>query len=542
MAGRLEASRGVDVIERLHVAGRQEPGPQPGGPGRRVACGLLETIREYASRPPGGRARARRRGGRGRTPSSSPSSRRAPAAALAGEGREQTLGRLAFEIGNLTRAWRYWVGAGDLEQLEKMIDALWAHHDARGWYQAAVALTDDLLRVLASVPSTPERAREEITLHMSLARGLLAIRGYTEDVEAAYNRALELCEQPARCHARRRSCAASPASRSTAASSTGPQDLGRQLLELGEHEADVGLQIEGQVVTGSAVAFQGDVPAGLEYLDRAIELFDPARNPPGRFRLGPSPGVVAHTTSALLLWVTGSPERARERSSGAEELSRRINHPYTLAYALFHVGLLDLWRREPERALEQADAVLRLAEEHDFEIWRALALTLQGAAAGGLGRAEEGLELVERGLEMYRGLQTPPVFWPLLLALRGGALGLAGRPAEGVVLVDEGIAMTGEETPLFPDVGVLRGNLLLASGDRDGATDAFRQALRVGERYGARIAQLRAAVALCRNGSPAAQVELRRVYEEFSEGLDLPDLVEARETLQAVGDHATALG
>ncbi len=134
------------------------------------------------------------------------------------------------------------------------------------------------------------------------------------------------------------------------------------------------------------------------------------------------------------------------------------------------------------------------------------------------------------------------MFWPLLLSLRGGALGLAGRAAEGVQFVDEGIAMTGEDTPLFPDVGVLRGNLLLAAGDRDGALDAFRQALRVGERYGARIAQLRAAMALCQNGVPSAEVDLRRVYEEFSEGLDLPDLVEARGLLQAVGDHATAMG
>ncbi len=290
-------------------------------------------------------------------------------------------------------------------------------------------------------------------------------------------------------------------------------------------------------MTGSAVAFQGEIAAGLEYLDRAIELFDPDRNPPARFRLGPSPGVVAHTTSALLLWVTGSPERARERAIGAEELSRRLNHPYTLAYALYHVGLLALWRREPEPAVERASALLELAEEHEFEVWRALALVLQGAATSSLGRAEEGLELVDRGLEQYVGLKTPPVFWPLLLSLRGGALGLAGRPAEGVELVDEGIAMTGEDTPLFPDVGVLSGNLLLAAGDRDGALDAFRQALRVGERYGARIAQLRAAMALCQNGVPSAEADLRRVYEEFTEGLDLPDLVEAR---TALGENVTA--
>jgi tetratricopeptide (TPR) repeat protein len=461
---------------------------------------------------------------------------------LAGAGREQTLDRLAFEIGNLTAAWRYWVEAGDLEQLDKMTDALWAHHDARGWYQAAVALTDDLLRVLASVPSTADRAREAITLHMSLARGLLAIRGYTEDVEAAYGRALELCEELGEVPRLAPVLGSLASFTLYQAEFEKTAALGRQLLELAEQEDDVGLQIEGHLLVGSSMAFVGRIPEGLEHLERAIALFDPSRNPPTRFRLGPSPGVAAHTTSAHLLWVVGFPERARERSIRGEELARRLNHPFTLAYALFHVGLLDLWRRDFEPALERADALAELAAEHDFQIWTALALALRGAATSSLGGAEEGLDLIDRGVALYRGLKTPPVFWPNLLGVRAGALGLAGRPAEGVEVVDEAIELSGEDSPLYPDAAVLRGHLQLAAGDREGALDAFRQALRVGERYGARIAQLRAAVALCRNGSPSADVELRRVYEEFSEGLDLPDLVEARDTLQAVGDHATAMG
>ena len=56
------------------------------------------------------------------------------------------------------------------------------------------ALTNDLLNVLASTPSTPERVEQEIMLQTSLARALLATKGYTEEAEQAYARALELCE------------------------------------------------------------------------------------------------------------------------------------------------------------------------------------------------------------------------------------------------------------------------------------------------------------------------------------------------------------
>ena len=72
------------------------------------------------------------------------------------------------------------------------------------------------------------------------------------------------------------------------------------------------LQVDGHLLVGASVAFSGDLQTGLEHLDRAIALFDPHRHQPGAFRLGPSPGVVAHTTSGLLRWLLGQPERAEE--------------------------------------------------------------------------------------------------------------------------------------------------------------------------------------------------------------------------------------
>ena len=101
---------------------------------------------------------------------------------------------MARDIDNIRTAWRYWVAERDFEQLGKFTDSLWLLYDARGWYHATVLLTTDLLELLASTPSTPERVLEQITLQTSLARVLLALKGYTQEVEEAYIRALELCE------------------------------------------------------------------------------------------------------------------------------------------------------------------------------------------------------------------------------------------------------------------------------------------------------------------------------------------------------------
>ena len=107
---------------------------------------------------------------------------------LTGEGRETALAALAANIENLRLAWRYWIGEADLSQLDALVHSLWMLYDSRGWYEATIELTSELLTVVSSTPRTAERAMREVTLRTSLARALLARHGYTNEVEQAYIR------------------------------------------------------------------------------------------------------------------------------------------------------------------------------------------------------------------------------------------------------------------------------------------------------------------------------------------------------------------
>jgi hypothetical protein len=210
-----------------------------------------------------------------------------------------------------------------------------------------------------------------------------------------------------------------------------------------------------------------------------------------------------------------------------------------LAYALFHVGFLDLSRRELELVHERASGVLDVAEEHDYQIWRALALALQGAAMTGLGRPTEGLAQIDQGIALYQGLKTPPVFWPLLLSVRAGAFAAGGRPADGLPLIDEALEMTGQHNTFYPEFALLRGDLLLALADADGAELCFQSVFDVAVEFGLRLPQLQAATRLTRlwrasGKSPDGTDMLRGVYQTFTEGFDTVDLVEARGVLDDV--------
>src|SRR4029434_3023887 len=63
-------------------------------------------------------------------------------------------------------------------------------------YQEAVGLSRRGLELLGSLPDTPERARQELWLHITLGVPLIAIEGYAApDVGSAYTKARELCQQ-----------------------------------------------------------------------------------------------------------------------------------------------------------------------------------------------------------------------------------------------------------------------------------------------------------------------------------------------------------
>ena len=94
------------------------------------------------------------------------------------------------------------------------------------------------------------------------------------------------------------------------------------------------------------------------------------------------------------------------RAAEAIALARELSHPYSLTYAQFHNGLLNMWLKNYEIAQNSAEAVLDLAETYGFQIWSAVRSCLRAAALVNIGRIDEGLALVEQGLEAYRGLKT----------------------------------------------------------------------------------------------------------------------------------------
>ena len=475
---------------------------------------------------------------------------------LIGNQRESALAQMVTEVENLRIAWRYWVAESDLEQLDKLANSLLILYDARGWYLDTVALTTDLLAVLASTTTSPERVSQEIALRTTLARALIATKGYTPEAEDALASAVELFERGTDVRQQFAVLRGLVSLYDYRAEFDKVIRLGKEILELAERENNPRMLVDGHLVVGMTETFMSDLQAGLDHFDKAIALFPklPVRS---RYAgVGNDARVACLTTSAITLWLMGYSDRAAERATDALALAAELDHPFTSAFARFHSGIIHLWRREPDIALDRAISLLELADEHDFRIWTAAGTCLLGAAQVGLERFDDGLANIRTGLDLYQGMRSPPVFWPMLLFVSAASSLRAGRPAEAMGPIDKAIEFMSEGggTTLLPELHVLKGDILAAlepedRHDRSSVAEPwYRRAFERAAELNARTAWLRAATRLAglrlADGQPdVAEGILGPVLATLTEGFATADVQEARALLAEIArDLSTATG
>ena len=452
-----------------------------------------------------------------------------------GDRREEGLDRLDADIGNMRAAWRYWLEVQDLEQLNELLDSLWFLHDARGWYRAAVELAQDLLALVSEVPSTPDLVEQKAVLAATAARGLLAIRGYTPEVDEAYRRARAILEDAGELPL------LFPVLRSLADMHLFRAEFdqaivyGRQLLELAEQQGDTSLQVEGHIVTGANLASLGDIPGGMEHLEKAVALFDAGEQRPARFRLGPSSGVSARTTSAFQYWVLGEPDKAIARADEAIAVADRLDHPFTMAYGRFHVGFLAVWREEYDLVHEHATKALaggggaRLSD-----------LARGGPRPRGGCQGRHGSGSPRGSNARTEGCRSISTSTPRRCSGRcccqswlGCTCSADRRMRDCASSTRRSAMFQGRYNFLYMDMPVIKGDLLLAKGQSEAAAELYQHVLDVGEEVGARMPMLRAATRLVRlrraaGTQPDGSEVLAALYDSFTGGQDTRQLAEAR--------------
>jgi predicted ATPase len=413
---------------------------------------------------------------------------------------------------------------------------VFAHQEAAGLARRGLALLEKL-------PDTPDRADQELTLLLALGVSLVATQGFASpDVEQAYLRARALAlraEAPAalfpvlyglwnvcllRCELSR--C----------------KDLATQMFALAQAQPDPVLLLQAHNVLQQPLLHLGDFATARRHQEQALALYDPHQHRALSAVYGEGPGVGCLAYGAVTLWCLGYPDQALRSVQAARRLAADLSNPFDLARALYFGAFTHLCRREAKLTQELAEALIGLSSEQSFALLLPGGMILRGWALAEQGETGEGIDQMREGLAGWQATGALS-HRPYHLALLAEALAREGQAGEGLTALTEALALATASGERFLEAELhrLRGELLLAA-DRAGpmawdtAGASFHEALDVACGQQAKSLELRAVMSLGRlhqqQGSQAeARPLLAETYRWFTEGLDTPDLKEARALL-----------
>jgi len=416
----------------------------------------------------------------------------------------------------------------------------------------AIAHLTTGLDLLAGLPPGPQRAGVELEFRLTLGPAYMAIRGYAApEVEACYERARELCRElgdPPQLVPVLHGLWSYYIVR---AQHTRALTLGEQVLQLGAATNDDGLLLQGNMEVGWSHYFLGEFEQARKHLERVLGLYDHQRHSSHAYTYGDNPATSARGSLAQVLWMLGLVDQSlRHNQENLAILRSLVKHPYSVAFGLVVAAFLHQYRGDVPATRGLAEEAQILSEAHGLAFIGAMASIFKGWALTREGELGEGMAQMRRGLadQLTTGAELVRPYWLCLIA---EACHRTGAARAGLPLLDEAevaVEHTGERV-WEAEIHRLRGQLLLtASGEASAeaartAEACYRRALDIAGRQGARSLELRAAVSLSRlwqaeGRRRQAHELLAPIYEQFTEGLDTPDLRDAAGLLAQLAAHS----
>ncbi len=441
------------------------------------------------------------------------------------------------EAGLIAQAIPYWQKAGQ-RAVQRSANVEAVAHLTKG------------LELLKTLPETPERISQELTLQLALGTPLMATKGWAApEVGHVYARARALCKEMGETPQLFPVLCGLWVFYQVRGEFSIAHELGEQLLSLAQNVQDSGLLLMAHQVLGETLLREGELIAGREHLEQGIALYDPQRHHSLAFLYtGINPGVGCWSVASAFLWYLGCPDQALKSIQEALTQAHELSHPFSLGHTLAFAAGLHQLRREGRLAQEQAEAMRTLASEQELPFILAAGTIVRGWALAEQGREEEGMAQMRQGMDSGQAMGAQ-IERPWLLARLAETHGKLGQVAEGLQLLDEAIAVmlkTGQrncEAELYR----LQGELTLQSSvyrlgssvtnPQAEAEAYFLKAIEVARKQQAKSLELRASTSLARlwqqQGKRAeARRMLADVYKWFTEGFDTKDLQEAKALME----------
>ena len=276
--------------------------------------------------------------------------------------------------------------------------------------------------------------------------------------------------------------------------------FGLQLLGQAQKEDDPVAEVEAHYVLGVTYHWQGRFSKAREHLRKAIDRYDKKNHHLHITDYAQDPSVICRIRLAMVLWHLGFPDLAVQTGTEALELARQLNHPFSRSYALHWFAWLQNLRNDPATTLEHARTSIAFSEEYHFPYFATQSGILYGWAMFKLGEEDEGMQKMREGLSRFRatGSEIGCAYYRALIA---GALAENGSFAQSLALLEEAMTSMEGTDERWSEAAILimKGTVLRRSSEGEShaqAEAAFRAAITVAQKQGAKTDALRAALEL----------------------------------------------
>jgi class 3 adenylate cyclase/predicted ATPase len=445
------------------------------------------------------------------------------------EHRPQVIAHHLTEAGLAERAAGFWQRAGELSLRRSSVNEAIMHFSSG-------------LRMVGAMAATPEAGRRELEIRLGFGTALnIAYGSSAPAVAEHYDRALTLAREFGLDKQLFRALWGSWYAKVTKGQTKPALALANELVDVGAQLGDEALILEAHHSRWGTCHLSGLLATTLADTERGIALYRVDQHRLHAYEYGGhDTGVCAHAHRAVTLWIAGFPEQAVRASEAALALGQRLEHPPSLAHAAWWSATLRQLLREPQACRELAEMAIRIAVEQGSKIFVMCPL-LVGWTLFQAGKAAEGLERMQEAVASKRHRQFR-FYYDYELLVFAEALLKAGELAHAKGIIAEAlefIATSGNR--LFEaEARRLEGEWLAASGGglSRSAEDCLQAAIATAEQQGAFSFALRAATSLverCENEDRRREAlgELERIYGRFNEGLETPDLQDARSLLRS---------
>ncbi len=444
-----------------------------------------------------------------------------------GETQPELLAHHFTEAGVHEKSVGYWLTAG-LRCVDEFANLEAISHLTRG------------LEAIKTLPESSERDTTELAMLNPLGSAYQAALGYAApQVGTIYARASELCHRIGETQQLFAVMWGNWTWRLVRAELKMCMELADEMVALARYADDKGISMEAQVAPAVTLFYRGDFAGCRKHCEDAIAQYEDAEECKIWARtLGQNASVVVRCYLALALWHLGYVDQAIRVNDEMLKLAHQINHPFSLAHGLHFTGWLYKACKLPDKLLAAAKEQRAVASQQGFSMWNATANFLDGSGLLLQGKIDEALPAIERGLLSFQAVAAALTV-PAMMSGLAEVYMKSERYSEASRALDDGILLADryDDRSYEAELKRLKGDLkLLESNDEAAAEACYRDAIATAQKQQCKTWELVATTSLAKllkkqGKKEEARTALATIYGAFTEGLTMPDLIEAKALL-----------